>query len=96
MAILNFPTAPGGDVKALWNATLDLVQQLEQIMFVTIGGVTIGTSETPVAHGKGFTPSAAIAIPRTNVSVWQSSPPDAKCCYFTAASSVVADVRVFR
>lgn len=94
--ILNFPTRPSGDVAELWEATIDLVQQLEGILFTTIKGVTIGTSETAVAHGKKDAPSIGIAIPRTNVAVWQSSQPDSRCCYFTAASSVICDIKVLR
>lgn len=96
MSILNFPTQPGGSVADLWYACMDLVQQLEQSMFVTIKEVTIETTETPVAHGQKFIPSAGAPIARTNVAVWQSSQPDAQFCYFTAASSVVCDVKVFR
>lgn len=75
---------------------MDLVQQLNSSMFVTIKEVTIETIETPVAHGQSFIPSLGVAVPQTNVAVWQSSQPDAQYCYFTAASSVVADVKVFR
>lgn len=96
MGVLSFPTSPNGDVKSLWEATLELVQQLEGMLFTTINGVTIGTAETAVAHGKKDIPSMGIAIPRTNVAVWQSSQPDSVCCYFTAASSVVCDIKVFR
>lgn len=96
MSILNFPTSPSGNIADLWSACMDLVHQLEQSLFVTVKEVTIYTTETPVAHGQAFTPSVAVAIPQTNVAVWQSSQPDAQFCYFTAASSVVCDVKVFR
>ncbi len=96
MSILNVPTSPGGSLADLWATVMDLSQQLEQSLFVTIKEVTIDTTETPVAHGKAFIPSIAVAVPQTNVAVWQSSQPDAQFCYFTAASSVVCDVKVFR
>lgn len=96
MGILNFPTSPAGDVAKLWEATLELVQQLEGLLFTTIHNVTIVTSETAVAHGKKDTPSVGIPVPRTNVAVWQSSQPDSRCCYFTAASPVVCDIKVLR
>lgn len=96
MAILNFPTSPGGTLAELWAAFMDLAQQLESALFVTVKEVTIDTTETPVAHGQSFIPSICVPVPQTNVAVWQSSQPDAQYCYFTAASSVVVDVKVFR
>lgn len=96
MAILSFPTRPSGTLGELWNACIDLVHQLESLLFVTIKDQTITTAETAVAHGQSYTPSIGIPVPRTNVAVWQSSQPDEKYCYFTAASPVVVDVKVFR
>lgn len=96
MGILNVPTKPGGALDELWLWFMRLVQQLDPIIGSTINQVTIAASETPVAHGKSYIPSAGLAIPRTNVAVWQSKQPDAKCCYFTAAAPVVCDVKVFR
>ena len=94
MSVLNFPVKPGGNTAELWGVCMELVQQLESLLFVVIRDVTIETTETPVAHGQNFIPSVGVPLPRTNVAVWQSTPPDERFCYFTAASTAVIDVRV--
>lgn len=96
MAILNFPVKPGGTLVELWNACMDLAQQLSSLLFVSIKEQAVGTSETPIAHGQSFVPSICVPVARANVAVWQSSQPDNRFCYLTAASPVVVDVKVFR
>ena len=95
MSILDYPQREPDSIKELHDRLVDLVNQLENSLFAVIRGVTIKATETPVAHGQSSAPKAMLAIPRTNVAVWSSHQPDAKCGYFTAASSVVCDVKIF-
>lgn len=96
MAIFNFPIKPKGDAETLWTWILRLIPQMESFFCAYVHGVTIATSETAVAHGQKYVPNMGIPVARTNVAVWQSKQPDERFCYFTAASSVVIDVKVCR
>jgi hypothetical protein len=95
MKVINFPIRPSGDIRELWDSTIDLARQLDDFLSSTLKNVVIHTTETQIAHGKKWTPSIAIPIRITNVAVWQSRPPDSKYCYFTATTECVVDLRVF-
>lgn len=94
MAVLRWPKQQPQNLEELYGWLSEMVDQLENRLTV-VRGVTIGTSETTVAHGKPHRPTAMWAEARTNVAVWKSSQPDERAGYFTAASSVVCDVYVY-
>jgi hypothetical protein len=91
MARFIFPNTPTGTVAQLWDAIWDLLPQLERRV---VKNVTIGTVETPVAHGLKFAPQMGIAYPQADARVWRTRNPDPKFCYFAASSSVVCNVEI--
>lgn len=95
MAAFEFPTTPGGAVEELWKAVLRLLPQLAGRVSV-IRQVSVGTDETPVAHGLGFVPTGVIPLLLANVTVWQPRDPDSRFAYFTASSATTINVAVLR
>ena len=93
--ILRYPRRQPKDAEEQQAWLVDLVDQLETLLFPVIKGVTIGTSETPVAHGQRGIPKTMLLIPHANATWWETRDPDAKCGYFAASTSVVCDVKVF-
>lgn len=55
---------------------------------------TIGTTQTTVAHGLGYTPTIVNISQKSNASVWQSAVADATNIYLTASVSVNVDIYV--
>ena len=91
MARLNFPDRPLGTLADLWNAVTDLLPQLERRV---VRGVTVGTVETPVAHGLKFAPQMGIPVPQADARVWRTRNPDARFCYFAASAEVICNVEI--
>lgn len=95
MAEFDFPRTPGGTIADLWSAILRLLPQLGGK--VTIArDVSVGTTETPVAHGLPFAPLEAIPLPRSDVRAWQTRDPDSKYVYVAASASATMNVAVLR
>ena len=94
MATFDFPTTPNGTLGELWRAVLRLLPQVGGKVVVN-RGVSIGTDETPVAHGLRSTPVGAVLVPKSDCRWWQTKDPDAKYVYFAASSTVSSDVVVF-
>lgn len=90
----DFPQTPNGTLGELWRAVLRLLPQLAGALVIN-RGVTIGTSETPVAHGLRSAPTSAMVVPQADCRWWQTKAPDSKYVYFAASTSVAADVVVF-
>jgi hypothetical protein len=88
----NFLKAPPATVEQLWKAIVQILfPQLEPVI---ISGVTIGATETVIAHGQRATPRFVVAVPRTSAYAWQSTPADAKYLYLTASGSATFDLQV--
>jgi hypothetical protein len=90
---LSFPVKPDVTLPMLAQSCIDLVPQLQRKISVA-QSVTIGTTETAVAHGLGAVPLTAMVLPHSNVAYWRSKAPDSRFVYLIAASSVVCDVAV--
>lgn len=91
MAELTFPRTPRGSLGELWQAAIDL---LPQITPRVLRDRTVGTTETPIAHGLGFAPLMAHPVPHSDARVWRTRTPDAKYVYLAASGAVVCDVEV--
>jgi hypothetical protein len=88
---LTFPLKPNGTIAELWQAVLDLIPQLERGV---IRNVSIGTTETAIAHGMTAAPDVVFWAQQSNVTIWRSSAPDERFVYLTASSACVADLKV--
>jgi len=91
MAEFDFIKNPPSKLQELWQAVIDLLPQLRRRV---VRNFTIGTIETPVAHGLGFAPQMAHPVPHADARVWRTSPPSSKCVYFAASTSVVCDIEI--
>jgi hypothetical protein len=87
----DFPITPQGTLGELWRAVLRLLPQMERVV---IRNFTVGTVETPIAHGQKSAPKTAHPLPQADARVWQTKAPDTKCVYFAASASVVCDVEI--
>ena len=100
MSIFNIPRNKAGRgeeaASTLWDAVLDLADDIEAFFSVTIHDVLIGTDETVVAHGQKYTPSICIPVAQSNATVWRTRESDDRFCYFAASSAVTCDIRVMR
>lgn len=94
MATLIFPETPDGTLGELWRAVLRLVPQIGGRVVVN-PSVSIGTAETPVAHGLRAAPTSAMLVPQADCRWWQTKAPDSRFVYFAASTAVTADVVVF-
>lgn len=92
-ADFDFPTTPDGTLKELWRAVLRVLPQIGRRQKV-LRSVSIGTTETPIAHGLNYVPDSASLILQADARWWRTRIPDAKCVYFAASVAVVADVVV--
>lgn len=95
MANLTFPRTPNASLKDLWAAAIALVDELDKRHDTYRTDITIGTTETTIAHGLGFAPKCAIPIPHSDARIWRTRAPDNKYLYFAASGSVVADIKIF-
>jgi hypothetical protein len=93
VADFDFPSTPAGTVGELWRAILRVLPSIGRRQKV-LRTVSIGTTETPVAHGLGYVPDSASLILNANATWWQTRSPDAKCVYFAASTAITADVVV--
>jgi hypothetical protein len=91
VAVFDFPNRPTGTISELWQAIWDLLPQLQRKV---VKNVTVGTVETPIAHGLKFAPQMGIAYPQADARVWRTRSPDNKFCYFAASASVVCNVEI--
>jgi hypothetical protein len=62
--------------------------------FKVLSNVSVGTTQTAIAHGLGYTPSKVIILPRTNAVIWQSAVPDSTNIYLTASVAATCDIYV--
>lgn len=91
----DFPTKPGGTVAELWQAVLRLLPQLGG-KSTLIRGASVGTAETPIAHGLAAAPLAAVPVVLANVNAWQTRDPDVRFVYLQASAPTIMHVAVLR
>ena len=92
MAEFDFPETPTGTLSDLWRAVVRLLPQLGGRGSV-VRNASIGTGETPVAHGLKFATSFGIPVFTENVAVWETQRPDSRYGYFAASTATVVHVR---
>jgi hypothetical protein len=91
-----FNDDPNMDVRALQRELKNIVDQLRSgAESFIIKNQAILTTETPIAHGLGFAPQAAMLVPYESVSWARSRVSDSRNCYFTVSGECSADVVVF-
>lgn len=92
---LMIPDRPLGSVEDLQWYVQDLVQALGAgAQGKLILGVSVGTSETPIAHGHETTPQAVFVLPQSSSVVFRSRAPDAQRVYLQASVATTVDLLV--
>lgn len=61
---------------------------------VVISGVSVGTSDTKVAHGLGAVPAAVLVMPRADARVWESATATTTQVTLRASAAVTCTVLV--
>lgn len=90
-----FRDNPNATTKELNTELKSIVAQVAKLEYSVIENVTIGTSSTPIYHGRQGRPRAFLVIPYSLVTWCRTDPPDSRQIYVKASVATQADIVVF-
>jgi len=77
-----------------------IVYAVNRAGLIAVGGLkklanqSIGTTQTAIPHGLGYTPNIVIIKPKSNAVIWESKDADSTYIYLTASAAATADIYV--
>lgn len=94
--MIEFNDDPNMSVEELQAELRRVVDQLNNgYKPIVISNMPIATTETPIAHGLGFTPRGASLCPQLGFGWRRSREADSTCVYFAASSPMTCDVIIY-
>lgn len=91
----SFPDRPTSTLPELQRAVAEFAMNVTRVAGATvITGISVGTSDTKVAHGLGAVPAGVFVMPKADARVWQPAAATSSQVTLRASAAVTCDLLV--